>query len=224
MRGPLGGWHGALVNVKELSKQIGQLFRLRPLPFRVEEDGERLPPIDDQWRLEAVHSAPTRVRLVNLATYHALDLEWDNILERRSPDFLLLRCQLTIRGNAVEIEPIHRGAPVRPQPIKLSSIVTRVREAPLAARTQIEAGFRGVLTRCIGELGSVEPLSGGRMRVGIMEDSGEDVFFELELAKYPRLANAGRRERVEAIGAYVRNFGAVWLEQATLTFIGNATA
>ncbi len=45
------------------------------------------------------------VRLHNIATGHDFTLGTDNIREYRTPDFLLLRCQLTLRGPAVLIEP-----------------------------------------------------------------------------------------------------------------------
>ncbi len=41
----------------------------------------------------------------NIATGHDFTLGTDNIREYRTPDFLLLRCQLTLRGPAVLIEP-----------------------------------------------------------------------------------------------------------------------
>jgi hypothetical protein len=47
---------------------------------------------------------------------HVVELEADNIIERRSPDFLMLRCQLILRPSGVEIEPVFRGSPVLPDP------------------------------------------------------------------------------------------------------------
>jgi len=101
------------MNAKELSKNIGDLFRLRPAPFRTNLEGQLLE-VDDEWRLESVLQKPTRVQLTNMRTGHQLELESDNIMERRSPDFLILRCEVTIGPNGIEIEPIHRGSPLVP--------------------------------------------------------------------------------------------------------------
>lgn len=102
------------MNANELSKGIGSLFKLRPLPQRVDEVGEAMAPIDDEWRLDGVLRNPTRVSLTNVSTGHTVQLEWDNVIERRSPAFLMLRCQLTLRASSIDIEPIYRGAPILP--------------------------------------------------------------------------------------------------------------
>jgi hypothetical protein len=102
------------MNAKELKKNIGSLFRLRPLPWRFDGGGNRLEDSDDRWRLEAVDASPARIRIVNISTGHVADLEADNIIERRSPDFLILRCQLSVRPGGLSIEPIFRGTPVVP--------------------------------------------------------------------------------------------------------------
>lgn len=118
-----------VMNVTQLRKNVGDLFRLRPTPFRIDQDGKRLPELDDHWRLEGVLRNPARVRLTNIRTDHALELESDNIQERRSPDFFLLRCQLTLTPKHVDVEPIHRGAPIVPT-------ATQRREAPATVATK----------------------------------------------------------------------------------------
>jgi hypothetical protein len=95
------------VNIRQLKKQVGMNLRLRPMPIRVDRDGSHMPQADDPWQLEALLDTPPRVRLVNLPTGHFIELQPDNIREYRSPDFLLLRCQLTIEGSRVHLEPIH---------------------------------------------------------------------------------------------------------------------
>lgn len=102
------------MNAKELAKNVGHLFRLRPKPFRIDPDGKPLLEVDDRWRLERVSRNPASVCLTNTRTGHQLELESDNIMERRSPDFLMLRCEVTIGPNGIDIEPIHRGAPIVP--------------------------------------------------------------------------------------------------------------
>lgn len=102
------------MNAKQLSKNVGQLFKLRPKPWRFDGDGERLPDSDDSWRLDSVANDPVRITIRNISTGHVLELESDNIIERRSPDFLMLRCQVMISLAGITIEPIHRGTPVGP--------------------------------------------------------------------------------------------------------------
>lgn len=90
-----------------MQKQVGSTLRLRPLPIRIDANGNRLPDSDDPWRLEQILDNPPRAHLVNLPTGHFVDLQSDNIREYRSPDFLLLRCQLFIKGRTITLEPIH---------------------------------------------------------------------------------------------------------------------
>jgi len=100
------------MNRKELEKNIGQFFKLRPIPLRVEADGTQLPPLDYAWRLDEVQDKLARIRLRNISTHHTVELESDNVQERRSPNFLLLRCQLILRSTGIEIEPIAKGSPI----------------------------------------------------------------------------------------------------------------
>src|SRR5206468_1586280 len=62
-------------------------------------------PSDDPWRLDAILYTPSRLSLTNLHTGHILELGTDNVREFRTPDFLLLRCKLTVQPGNVEIEP-----------------------------------------------------------------------------------------------------------------------
>lgn len=94
------------MNVSQLRRQIGTLLRLRPLPRRLTSDGTPLPPIDDRWRLDAILDSPARLSLVSQRTGHVLVLQPDNVKEFRSPDFLLLRCRLTISPRGIDIEPL----------------------------------------------------------------------------------------------------------------------
>lgn len=116
------------MNALQLSRNVGHMFRLRPIPFRVEASGEQLPQIDDQWRLDSVDQKPARVRLTNTRTGHQIELESDNISERRSPDFLILRCEITLRPDGIAIEPIQRGAPIIPA--KTATLEARPRGQP----------------------------------------------------------------------------------------------
>jgi len=95
------------MNIRQLKKDVGTNLRLRPMPIRMAQDGTQMPFSDDPWKLEALLDNPPRARLVNLSTGHFIELQPDNIREYRSPDFLLLRCKLTIEGPKVYLEPIH---------------------------------------------------------------------------------------------------------------------
>ncbi|MEJ7760062.1 MAG: hypothetical protein WKF55_10795 [Gemmatimonadaceae bacterium] len=103
------------MNAKELTKNVGLLFRLRPKPFGKDSPGQSLAEVDDKWRLDSVIHKPTRIQLTNTRTGQQLKLEADNIMERRSPDFLILRCEVTIGPDSVDLEPIHRGSPLIPE-------------------------------------------------------------------------------------------------------------
>lgn len=94
------------MNLKQLRNHLGTTLRLRPLPIRMAEGQVELPPLDDLWRLEDVLAKPSRVMLVNTHTGHVATLQYDNVREFRSPDFLLLRCQLTLTPLTVELEPL----------------------------------------------------------------------------------------------------------------------
>ena len=94
------------MNLRQLKKQDGSFLRLRPLPVRLDNAGHHLPSVDDQWRIRIVQGAHPCIRLVNNVTGHAVELQPDNIKEYRSPDFLLLRCQIIIGPKDVSIEPV----------------------------------------------------------------------------------------------------------------------
>lgn len=96
------------MNVEQLRKNIGSELRLRPLPIRLRtETGEVLPPQDWKWTLLRIEGG--KVQLNNIATDHVVQLANDNIREYRTPDFLLLRCQLTLTERDVLIEPLVGG-------------------------------------------------------------------------------------------------------------------
>ncbi len=104
------------MNTDQLKKNVGQLLRLRPLPQFVVDEGAdaialfptpwRVTPdqvTDFYWRLDEVTAAG--VKLVCLLTGHKVTLGNDNVKEYRSPNFLILKCQLIIEGREVRIEP-----------------------------------------------------------------------------------------------------------------------
>ena len=105
------------MNAEQLRKNVGQLVRLRPHPVLVELSlpGVAVPTnvrviprrqvlqTDYKWRLEDV--SDKGVTLHCLYTGHKITLGADNVREYRTPDFLLLKCQLALDGSMVHIEP-----------------------------------------------------------------------------------------------------------------------
>ena len=94
------------MNLQELKKHIGKLHRLRPKPHRIDGNGIGLPSLDDQWRLERIDRDPNRITLANIRTGHFVELQSDNVRQYQSPDFLMLRCQLTLSPKGIDIEPL----------------------------------------------------------------------------------------------------------------------
>ena len=91
------------MNKTALKSMAGKTVRLLPQVARETEQGERLPPEDDYWRIQQA-SAESLI-IYNLRTGHIYDLGCDNVIEFRNPDFLMLRCQLTLKGVHVLLEP-----------------------------------------------------------------------------------------------------------------------
>jgi hypothetical protein len=59
------------MNLQPIRKNLGQNPHLRPIPHRVGDAGQRLPAIDDLWRLDGILDEPARLRLVNISTQMA---------------------------------------------------------------------------------------------------------------------------------------------------------
>jgi hypothetical protein len=109
------------MNLEQLKKKNqGSAVYLRPVPGRFQTaTQEVLPPIDDPWTIGKVEDG--KVELHNPRTMHFVALGSDNIREFRTPNFLMLRCQLTLTEEHVLIEPLvgGGGGPTRsPPPIQ----------------------------------------------------------------------------------------------------------
>jgi hypothetical protein len=103
------------MNADQLRKNVGRDLRLRPYPLIVEwtpnvrttgldpTAERRLAPTDYLWRLVSVNGGVT---LHCHYTKHDITLGADNIREFRTPDFLILKCRLTLDGDKVHVEPI----------------------------------------------------------------------------------------------------------------------
>jgi hypothetical protein len=96
------------MNLQQIRKNLGQNLHLRPIPHRVGDAGQRLPAIDDLWRLDGILDEPARLRLVNISTHHLIELQPDNIREYRSPHFL---------------STIGTGALTRARPLRVSDVL-----------------------------------------------------------------------------------------------------
>ena len=107
------------MNTDELRKNIGQLFRLHPLPVLVQgdlpeinaltSDGPRhkkqVVNVDYDWRLVDVTSEG--VSLHCLFTGHNVVLPPRCVREHYAPKLLMLRCQLTLEGgDKVLVQPL----------------------------------------------------------------------------------------------------------------------
>jgi hypothetical protein len=87
----------------QLKKDIGRHFRIRPIPERWSQAGQRHLR-DDPWSLDRVTRRD--VKITNLSTGQSKELGLDNVRDYRRPDFLVLHCQLILRDHAVDIERV----------------------------------------------------------------------------------------------------------------------
>lgn len=106
------------MNAEQLRRNVGQLLRLRPMPRLVQALGAEVSVLtsdaprykkktvntDFDWRLEKVEQG--QVALHCLHTDHRVTLGTDNVREYRTPNFLMLKCQLILEGDRVRIEPM----------------------------------------------------------------------------------------------------------------------
>ena len=97
------------MNRRMLRENVGRLRRLWPLPFRYDAIGlEYLPQMDDLWRCERICEDTEKLVLFNIHTHHVYDLYFDNLIEFRNPDRLILKSQLTLSGCNIFEEPLLR--------------------------------------------------------------------------------------------------------------------
>jgi len=167
------------MNLEQLkTKNQGSAVYLRPTPGRFQTaTQEALPPIDDQWTIGKVEDG--KVELHNPRTGHFVALGSDNIREFRTPNFLMLRCQLTLTEEQVLIEPLvgggggptpgpatHRAipalAPERPTIREKSAaeILSNLKDITLdyQFRARVEELYRGRWTREPGWRATVHDL------------------------------------------------------------------
>ena len=92
------------MNTKFSKKNIGKKVRLRPVANKKIPECELLPLSDDEWLVTSADDKVVELR--NTRTDHILVLGVDNIHSFRTPNFLILRCQITLQGDNVNIEPL----------------------------------------------------------------------------------------------------------------------
>jgi hypothetical protein len=92
------------MNIKQFRKDIGKWVRLRSCVERRTSDLQHLPRLDDYWCVERVNDTSTELK--NIRTGHVVKLGFDNIHKFRSPNFLLLRCQIIMRRIKIISEPV----------------------------------------------------------------------------------------------------------------------
>jgi hypothetical protein len=108
------------MKISEMKKDVGRALRLRPHAKQVESYGTGVSvwsssgprPVkitadtDYLWYVDAVDEKAGAVTLTCRHTGHQITLANDNIREYRTPDFLMLRCQLLLEESEVRIEPV----------------------------------------------------------------------------------------------------------------------
>ena len=102
-----------------IRQKVGQLFRLRPLPTFYTRDGNRLPFRDDLWVLRLASEAEAEFK--NRQTGISFKIELANLKEIRIPDYFILNCEITVKGETatlmcrkrLEEEFVRRGRPFR---------------------------------------------------------------------------------------------------------------
>ena len=113
----LDGQSKVQMNLKQLRKQLGTNLRLRPLPKRINLEGEHLPDSDDHWQLEKILEDPSTVQLSNTHTGHVLKLQPDNVREFESctvdgSSRIFSNCQTGINCEASSpVKMVYRNMP-----------------------------------------------------------------------------------------------------------------
>lgn len=112
------------MNWERFKKNIGWRFELEPIACRLDELGNKLPPVSDDWLLQAI-SPDGVVHLSNIRTGHVAELGKDHIYDFRSNPsrsqtginhgFLVLKMQIFMSGNRLWLRPNSRpGERVNP--------------------------------------------------------------------------------------------------------------
>jgi hypothetical protein len=101
------------MNKRMLSNMAGTFVRLRP-KVKMVEAGEVIGEADDRWNV--IEVSDRDITLHNDRTDHRYTLGLDNVRSFQSPDFLLLRCDLSNEGNDIAVEPHIQNRVPKPTP------------------------------------------------------------------------------------------------------------
>lgn len=119
------------MNRERLKDNVGKEFRLRPA-VRIGSESEDPAPCDDRWRLTG---ADGFLVLTNTRTNQTLRIGADHVHEFRTPDYLMLKCQVTIRASEVTIEPTPLNKEAVLQVVSTLGHADRMRVSDQARRT-----------------------------------------------------------------------------------------
>lgn len=116
------------MNWEQIKNNVGFCVQLVPIACRLDENGCELPPMDDDWIIDAISTSG--VRISNIRTGHTTILGKDHVHHFTSnPDrsqggirhgFLTLNVQVFLQGNKLWVRPNSRpGEPVKPQRVEV---------------------------------------------------------------------------------------------------------
>jgi hypothetical protein len=130
----------------QLVKNIGERVRFRPIACRLDQIGQELPHIDDDWLI--MSEADNGIVVANIRTQHQFTLGFDHVhhytsdTTRREGDtkfgFLTLLVQVFMQDRSVRIEPTKPGESVAPP---RANIVERLVDFEYPARSGLKALF-----------------------------------------------------------------------------------
>jgi hypothetical protein len=114
------------VNFERLKGSVGQVVQLEPIACELDEQGNELPAVNDDWLVRDVRS--DFIRIDNMRTSHVAKLGPDHVHHYTSnPNrreggykygFLTLTVQIFLQGVNLSVRPNSRpGEPVRPSPV-----------------------------------------------------------------------------------------------------------
>jgi hypothetical protein len=117
------------MNWDQMKKNVHTRVQLKPISFRLDDYGRKLPPLDDDWIIEEVSADGVRVK--NLRTHHTTTLGKDHIYDYISnPDrsqngikhgFLTLKVQIFLKPKDLSITPTSRpGESVEPPTVEIA--------------------------------------------------------------------------------------------------------
>lgn len=102
------------MNLKELAKHQDRIYRIEPAPLS--KVGTKVAPSRyNEWKIRVLKSRGI-LEIRNITTGHQLDLGFDHYYDFRTPDFLMLKCQLTMEGASLHMKPLPDPRATGPRP------------------------------------------------------------------------------------------------------------